>query len=257
MTAPALEQILRRDQLIIGGGLLVLTGGAWWYTMAMAASMENMEAAMLMPMNHLWSPGEAIMVFVMWTVMMAAMMTPSVTPLLLTFAQVHRKRRERQRPYVPTGVFLAGYFLSWASFSLVATGLQWALQANALLSPQMRAASPILGGLLLTMAGLYQLSSWKYRCLVHCRDPLGFIMTAWREGWSGALRMGIHHGVYCLGCCWLLMTLLFVVGVMNLLWVALIAIFVLLEKILETRKWISSLAAAILVVWGAAVLINA
>src|ERR1700690_3554352 len=163
--------------------------------------------------------------------MMVAMMIPSAAPMILTFAMVNRKRREQERPFVPTGIFLLGYLAVWTGFSALAAVAQWILHARALLSPMMVSTSPILGGGLLIAAGIFQWTPLKNACLTHCRSPLGFLMTDWREGRWGALFMGLKHGAYCAGCCWILMALLFVAGVMNLWWIAIIAVLVLLEKV--------------------------
>ena len=151
--------------------------------------------------------------------------------MILLFAAVNRKRCEQERPFVSTGIFLLGYLVVWSVFSAVATIVQWHLHERALLTSMMVSASPLLSGATLTAAGLFQLTPLKHTCLKHCRSPLGFLVTDWRDGAWGAFLMGLQHGSYCLGCCWLLMTLLFVAGVMNLVWLAVITIFVLLEKV--------------------------
>jgi predicted metal-binding membrane protein len=174
----------------------------------------------------------AVPMFLMWWVMMIGMMLPSALPMTLTFATVNRRRRALGTPYVPTAVFVAGYVLAWGAFSVAATALQWGLERAALMTPMMRTSSPLLGGLLFVAAGLYQLTPLKHACLRRCRSPLAFVLERWHDGTAGALRMGAEHGAYCLGCCGLLMALLFVGGVMNLLWVAAIAAWVLVEKVL-------------------------
>jgi len=151
---------------------------------------------------------------------------------------------------VPTAIFVAGYLLVWGGFSLVATAAQWWLQQNALLSPMLALATPPLGGALFVMAGLYQWSPLKSACLRQCRSPFAFLLNQWRDGWSGALRMGAGHGAYCLGCCWVLMALLFAVGVMNLLWVAAIAAFVFAEKLLPHGIWIARLGGIAMAAFG-------
>jgi predicted metal-binding membrane protein len=170
--------------------------------------------------------------------------------MLLTFAAVNRQRRERERPYVATGVFLLGYLLVWSGFAAAATLAQWGLNATAMLTPMMASASPWLGGGLLLAAGLFQWSPLKYACLNHCRSPLSYIIGGWREGGGGALVMGMQHGAYCLGCCWVLMGLLLVLGVMNLLWIAALAGFVLVEKVAPGGHWIGRVTGLLLVVWG-------
>jgi len=139
-------------------------------------------------------------------VMMVGMMLPSAAPMILTFATVNRNRRARGQPYVPTALFTLGYLLAWGGFSIVATVVQWGLERAALLSPiDMASDSQVLGGLLFLAAGLYQLSPLKHACLNHCRSPLDFVLNHWRDGAGGALGMGLAHGLYCLGCCWILM----------------------------------------------------
>jgi len=143
-----------------------------------------------------------------------------------------------------------GYLLAWTIFSAMATALQWGLHAKALLSTKMVSTSPILGGSILIAAGIFQLTPLKHACLAHCRTPLTFIMAEWREGIGGALWMGLRHGIFCLGCCWVLMLLLFVTGVMNLLWVAILTAFVMVEKIAPAPRWISRAAGVVLIAWG-------
>jgi predicted metal-binding membrane protein len=182
--------------------------------------------------------------------MMIAMMTPSVAPLILMFAKVNRQRKQQDRPFVNTFYLMAGYFLVWAGFSLAATFLQWLLQQVSMLNPEMKTTNKILGGLILIATGIFQFTPLKQTCLKYCRTPLDFLLHQWKEGRKGALRMGILNGFYCVGCCWLLMALLFVAGIMNLLWVALIAIFVLVEKLTLGIKWIPYVAGMILVGYG-------
>jgi predicted metal-binding membrane protein len=163
---------------------------------------------------------------------------------------VNRKRREQQRPFVPTMIFLLGYLAVWAGFSAVAAVAQWILHGLALLSPMMTGTSPVLGGILLAGAGIFQWTPLKNACLAQCRSPLGFLLADWREGRWGAFIMGLKHGAFCTGCCWFLMTLLFVAGVMNLWWIAVITVFVLLEKITPRHWHMAKVAGAILVGWG-------
>jgi predicted metal-binding membrane protein len=192
----------------------------------------------------------------MWAVMMVAMMVPSVSPMVLTFMSVNRARCERQRPFVPTWIFLSGYLVAWTAFSALATIGQWALHGSALVSSAMVVTSPWLAAALLVAAGLFQLTPLKRACLVRCRAPLTFLMTEWREGWSGAFLMGLRHGAYCVGCCWLLMSLLFVAGVMNLLWVAAISLLVLAEKALPAGPRLGRTAGRLLLAGGVAWLVS-
>lgn len=206
---------------------------AWVYLLVaaadMTAAMAGMDRTMAMPPKN---EGELSLLLAMWWVMMVGMMLPGVAPMILTFATVNRQRRARHQPYVPAALFAAGYLLAWGGFSVAATLAQWALERAALLSSMdMAINSRQLGGLLFVAAGLYQFTPVKLSCLQLCRSPLDFVVNHWRDGPGGALRMGVTHGLHCLGCCWVLMLLLFAVGVMNLFWVAGLAIVVLLEKL--------------------------
>jgi predicted metal-binding membrane protein len=251
-SSTALEAVLKRDRLIVLGGLVSITGLAWAYIGYLAWEMGHMDMSMdmAMPRMQTWSALELGLLFIMWAVMMVAMMVPSAAPMLLMFTTINRRRCAQQQPYVPTVVFLGGYLLVWVGFSVLALLVQWGLHSAALLSPMMVSTSPILGGLLLLAAGSFQWTPLKYTCLTRCRSPLGFLMTDWREGHRGALIMGLRHGIYCLGCCWFLMALLFVAGVMNLLWVATIAAFVLVEKVAPRGDLVGRVTGGVLVIAG-------
>jgi predicted metal-binding membrane protein len=254
-----LENILKKDRLIVTGGLFVLCILAWLYIIYLYRQMIVMDMNALffaMPMTPSWTVLDFILLFLMWFVMMIAMMTPSVTPLILIFAMVNRKRKQQQNPFVATGYLITGYFLVWAGFSLMSTLLQWLLQQVWLLNPEMRIVNKTFGGLILIAAGIFQFTPLKNKCLGHCSTPIDFIYTNWKEGKQGALRMGMQNGMYCLGCCWVLMILLFVSGIMNLLWIALIALFVLIEKVLPKAKWISFVAGVALIIYGVIVLVE-
>ena len=243
----AIEAVLKRDRAIVLSGLAGISVLSWAYMVYLAWDMEHMDMDMAMPQMQAWGALDLVLLFVMWAVMMVAMMSPSATPMILMFARVNRDRQRQRRPYVPTAVFLAGYLLVWSGFSLLATLAQWGLHEAALLSPMMVSTSPFLGAALLLAAGIFQWTPLKNACLRHCRPPLGFLTTEWREGGRGALVMGLRHGWFCTLCCWALMALLFVGGVMNLLWVALITIFVLIEKIAPAGLWVSRAAGGLLV----------
>ena len=248
----ALEATLKRERLLVTAGLALITLLAWVYTAYLAWSgMGGMRTDMAGPQMHPWSVRDVVLVFVMWAVMMVAMMVPSASPMVLLFAMVHRRRREQDGRYVPTGVFLLGYVVVWGAFSAVAALAQWGLHQAALLSPMMMATAPWLGAVLLIAAGVFQFMPLKDACLAKCRTPLGFLMTEWREGTWGAFIMGIRHGGYCTGCCWALMALLFVGGVMNLLWVAALAVFVLVEKVAPAGRWLGKVGGVVLIAWGA------
>ncbi len=249
-TAVVLEDTLRRDRLWVLAVLAAVTLLAWVYLAVMASGIDAGATAMAL---QRWSPGHAGMIFLMWAVMMVGMMLPSAAPVILLHARVCRRRAAR---VAPTGSFLAGYAAAWTLFSLGATALQWALAELALLSPAMIATSPAFGAAVLVAAGAYQLTPWKNACLTHCRSPMEFLARRWRDGAGGALRMGIEHGAYCVGCCWILMAILFVVGVMNLLWVAAIAVLVLVEKVTPAGRCVARAVAAGLIGSGLALAVG-
>jgi len=219
MSSGVVETVLRRDRIVVLSGLALIVALSWAYVASLASDMQTMgmatEAAMPR-MHEAWGVSEFVLTFVMWAVMMVAMMTPSAAPMILMFAGINRRRQKQQVPYVPTSVFLVGYLMVWIALSVLATSAQWGLHTASLLSPMMVSTSPVLGGILLLMAGIYQWTPLKHACLSKCRSPLGFVLNEWREGRWGAFLMGLKHGAYCTGCCWSLMALLFVAGVMNL-----------------------------------------
>ena len=249
-----LESILKHDRTIVLAGLAGIVMLSWAYVVYLAWQMEGMDPGIALPQIQSWNVTDFLFMFLMWAVMMVAMLVPSAAPIVLMFATVNRRRQARSAPYVPTAVFALGYVAVWAVFSLAATLTQWGLNEAALLSSAMRSTTPVLGGLLLVVAGVFQWTPLKEACLVHCRSPLGFIMTHWRERRRGAFLMGLHHGTYCVGCCWALMLLLFVNAVMNLLWVGAIAAFVLMEKVVPAKGRLSQVTGALLVAWGLFVL---
>jgi predicted metal-binding membrane protein len=245
-----LEAALKRDRAVLAIGLLGTAALAWAYVARMAAAPAGAMSSMAMPgMAAAGTPGLGWLVG-MWAVMMVAMMLPSAAPTILLFAGVSRRRRQQGRPAVPVALFTLSYLLVWTVYAAVAATAQWQLHRLTLLSPTMASASPLLAGGLLIAAGLYQWMPLKGACLSHCRSPLGFFSTEWREGARGALLMGMRHGSFCVGCCWLLMALLFVAGVMNLVWVAAIAGFVLLEKLVRGGETLGKVAGVGLVLWG-------
>lgn len=262
MYATDLKAIHRRDRRIVLAGLAGITALSWAYLIYLAlrmsaTPMQMSMPGMVMPQWQPWGKVDFALMLLMWVVMMVGMMVPSASPMILTFTSVNRDRHAKGEVVVPTAVFLAGYAVVWGTFSLAATLTQWGLHQAALLSPMMVSTSPILGGLLLIAAGSFQWSALKHACLSKCRTPLSFLLTEWRDGPRGALVMGLRHGVFCTGCCWALMALLFVGGVMNLLWVATIAIFVLVEKIAPRGLRIERVVGLGLIAWGAWMLLNA
>jgi predicted metal-binding membrane protein len=253
MLSEVAQNVPRRDRVVVLSGLALIAALCWAYVSSLAPDTSGMDmgAEMAMPRMQAWGAADFGLTFGMWVVMMVAMMTPSAAPMILMFAGVNRRRREQQEAsYVPTGVFLLGYLAVWAAFSVIATAAQWGLHDASLLSPMAAITSPVVGGVLLVAAGFYQWTPLKHACLSKCRSPLGFVLTEWREGGRGAFLMGLKHGGYCAGCCWSLMALLFVAGVMNLLWVAAIAGLVLLEKVAPAGDRLGRVAGVVLVVWG-------
>jgi len=222
-----------RDRIAILLALGLLALSAWVWLLRTAVGMQAMDGSGMAPGSlgiHPWTAVDFAMMFVMWAVMMVGMMVPTAIPVTLVYAQVARKAARQGTPVAPTAAFVSGYVGMWTVFGVGATLAQWALDRAALLSPMMVTTSPALGALLLAAAGAYQLTPYKDRCLEHCRASAHFLSRHWRPGAGGALRMGFVHGAWGLGCCWALMGLLFLGGVMNLLWIAAITGFVLAEK---------------------------
>lgn len=252
--ASGIERILRHDRTLVVTALVAVTALGWAYLLAGAGMTMHEMDGMSMPMRmQPWSLGYGLVVFVMCAVMMAAMMLPSAAPMILLYATIVRRRQNPSR--LSVAIFVSGYVAVWIAFSAAAVLLQFGLERVALLSPMMQMTSVALAGIVLIAAGLYQWTPLKQSCLRRCRSPLDFIMTEWREGDTGALVMGLRHGLFCVGCCWLLMLLLFVGGVMNLAWIAALAVFVLVEKVVPAGHWVGRAAGVALVIWGGATLL--
>jgi predicted metal-binding membrane protein len=268
------ESVLRRDRWLVAAGLVVLTALSWVYIIAgagMGMPAWHMISISLFPhriaempmagMGHAgpWVASHWLLVLAMWWVMMIAMMTPSAAPLILLYGRVTRHAQAHGRlaaGIVPTAAFAAGYLLTWFAFSIAATVLMWALeQGGSVSATSMGSRSAWLSASILIAAGLYQLSPLKHTCLRVCRGPAQFLSQHWRPGSFGALRMGLEHGVFCVGCCWILMALLFVGGVMNPVWIGILAIFVLAEKLGPHGPWLAYASGVILLAWGGATLI--
>jgi predicted metal-binding membrane protein len=259
-----LEAVLRRERLVLFAAVVAIVAMAWGWLLAgsglgMGAvemtAMAGMDGWLMQP--AVWSPPYALLIFSMWWVMMVAMMLPSAAPTLPLFARVNRKDKAAPAALTPTAMFVAGYLLAWGGFCVFATALQWAMESVRLLSPMLATTSQWVGASVLLAAGLWQLTPVKAMCLRHCRTPLGFLIGNWRTGLFGAMRMGIEHGTYCLGCCWFLMVLLFFGGVMNLYWITGLAVFVLLEKTVPLGHWLGRMAGIALVAWGAVLAMQA
>lgn len=254
MGTTPVEAILKRERLVIVIGLALLVALSWWWLLVGSGTGMSILAmttwAFPPPasptMMHDWSAGYAVVMFLMWWIMMIAMMTPSAAPTILLYAHVYRFERKLGRlsgATTPTFAFAMGYLLTWMGFSALATGLQWGFERAGLLHAMlMWSTSSVFSGLLLLAAGGYQLTPLKHACLDHCRTPAHFLAANFKPGAMGALRMGAKHGAFCLGCCWLLMALLFAGGVMNLVWIAGLAILVLAEKVLPHGPWIARIS---------------
>ena len=242
-TGDRLESVLRHDRMLVGLALAVLVAAAWLYLARMAVEMSSEGHASMATMSMLamqmWDWPEVVLLAVMWAIMMVAMMVPAATPMILMFAAIHRRRAASGGAAVSTSVFVLGYLAVWTAFSIVAALVQAALHMAAVISPAMAATSPLIAAGVLVAAGVFQWTPLKHTCLAACRSPLTFVMTRWREGRAGALRMGVRHGLYCLGCCWVLMALLFVAGVMNLAWVAILAVAVLVERLVPRGELVA------------------
>ncbi len=268
MPAIALESLLKRDRFVVLASLFGLGIVAWLYLFHLAAGMSTMETpgggmadmpgteGMSDMPGMAMAPGKSSIVLAeflflaaMWIVMMVGMMLPSASATILLFAAIERKR-QKAGPYGRTAFFVSGYFLVWGAFSIVAAAAQTALSHAGMLSANMAVTSAVIGGVVFVLAGLYEFSPLKERCLTHCRSPLEWIAHHQRPGTVGALRMGAAHGLYCVGCCWMLMLLLFAGGVMNLLWVAAITAIVLVEKLFPAGAVVARIAGCIMVLFG-------
>ena len=258
--ARLLEALLRRDRVVLLAGLVTVLALAWGWLLSGAGMetsaiemtrMAGMDGWLMQP--AVWTPAYAVLIFAMWWVMMVAMMLPSAAPMLLLFARVNRKDEAAGAPLLRTALFAAGYLLVWGGFGALATAFQWGLESVRLLSPMMEITSRWLAVGILVAAGLWQLTPLKAMCLRHCRTPLGFLIGNWRPGRLGALRMGLAHGAFCLGCCWFLMALLFFGGVMNLYWIVGLAVYVLLEKTIPHGHWLGRTTGIALIAAGVVV----
>ncbi|OHV80607.1 DUF2182 domain-containing protein [Ensifer sp. LCM 4579] len=290
MADSALETLLRRDRMIVAASLATLTAISWIYILWLASTMDmggmampgtdmgmgtnmGMGADMHMPAEtgrslgtdeqagglasvlglepRPWSAVEAGVTATMWIVMMVGMMLPSATPMILLYAHVGRHSLRQGKPFAATGFFAGGYLLAWTGFALAATLGQWLLEGT-LLTPALASASRVFSGIVLVVAGLYQWTPLKDACLSHCQTPIVFIQThgGFRRDPPGAVALGFRHGLYCVGCCWALMALLFVGGIMNVLWIAAIAGFVLVEKLAPAGRVLPRAAGAVLIAAG-------
>ena len=256
-SASTLERLIRRDQGWLIFGIAATMTLAWIYLVREAVAMNAMtaearvHAAMGMAgMNmRAWDAADWLALFLMWVVMMVAMMLPSAAPVILLVLGAYRRRGD-SRARLSAFMFVGGYLFTWTTFSAVAASAQIWLHRLALLGDDLTLRSGAISGMVLLAAGVYQWLPFKNRCLTQCQSPLAFLSQNWREGASGALSMGTRHGAFCVGCCWLLMLLLFVLGVMNLLWIALLSMFVLIEKVAPRGALIGRLAGVAAAAWG-------
>lgn len=235
----------------VGVALIALTGLAWAYLGFLSARMSEMGSPFAMPMTSTWTGQDVVLMWTMWSVMMAAMMLPSAAPMISAYS--HTIRSGTPGVHGSTAWFVIGYLATWSSFAVLATSAQWGLHDAALVDAMGASTSRWLGGALLVGAGSYQFTRVKNACLRQCGSPLGFLLNQWRNGGGGAVLMGLRHGALCVGCCWALMTVLFVLGVMNLWWIALVAAVVLVEKLISS-PWVPRVLGGVLVVWGIALL---
>jgi predicted metal-binding membrane protein len=253
----------RREQIAILATLGILTAAAWALTLAQMNSMGQMGSSAtgmaqdptaaqtsmggmaMEDTGQTVEPGVQLLVYLgMWMTMMTAMMLPSATPLILTFGTIYRRQREQSGAFVPTWIFVAGYLGAWAVFGAYAWGLGMVGNGLARVYPQVGDLGPRVASLAMLGAGLYQLTPLKQRCLSHCRSPLDFVLHHWKPGVLGALRMGAEHGVYCVGCCWVLMILLVTVGLASLPWMGLITLIIFAEKLLPRGRLVRTIVAA-------------
>ncbi len=226
-----LETALHHDRIVLLVLLVAIPLASWTWIALMARDMYGtMRGASAWMMTSVWDWPDILLLWVMWAVMMTAMMLPTATPLILLYAAAARRNAESGSPARRVYALAAGYLFVWSLFSVLATALQRILASAFVLTPMMEPANPLFGAVVLGVAGLYQLTPLKRACLRACRSPLGFMVQRWRGGAAGAFRLGMDHGTRCLGCCWALMLILFAGGVMNLVVIVTLTVWVLVEK---------------------------
>ncbi len=245
--ADSTTRMLQRDRSLILGGLLILAALAWALLIWQASTMSHQAMGLTMGMS-------AILFIAIWIVMMVAMMFPTAAPMILMFSKIYQSRRQQERPFVPTWLFVSAYLLVWSLCGEVAYPLTVGIEQLAGQSMWLMENAARLGGVVLLAAGLYQLSPLKDICLSKCRTPVQFILSSWHDGYGGAFRMGLEHGAYCLGCCWLLFVILFPLGLMNVAVMALLTALIYAEKALPIGRQISQLVGRGLIVYGVIVL---
>ena len=252
-----LRSALRSDRVLLVCGLLFACVAAWAYLLSGAGPDASGMSGMPMPADAVpWTARHAVSMLVMWTVMMAAMMLPSAAPMILFHHAVSRAQPPQSGSGAASYAFVSGYLAVWTAFGAAAVLVQFGLETATLLDPMAQTAKASLAGGILIACGLYQWTPLKQACLRRCRSPIEFIIAHWRPGSGGAFVMGMRHGIHCVGCCWMLMLLLFVGGVMNVGWIAAIAVLVLIEKVAPHGHWTSRALGGILVAWGALTLLR-
>jgi predicted metal-binding membrane protein len=268
MTDFALETIFKRDTAVVAAALLALTLLAWLALLAGAGTGMDPFAmsGWLLPaggaaaQSWTWTPAYWLIAFFMWAIMMVAMMLPSASPMVLLYGRVVRQSERKGQITNAAGsvaAFAAGYLTLWSLFSVVAVAVQWALERSGAMNGMMALREPVIAGGLLIAVGVYQLTPLKENCLTHCRSPAAFLAAHWRPGAMGAWRMGLAHGAYCIGCCAALMLLLFVGGVMNLVWIAALSLLVLAEKLLPAGARLRVPIGLLLIIAGAGLIASA
>jgi len=246
-------KMMRRDRLVVISAMVAITALAWAYLIFMPNGMMH---GLAPSTNDNYRYIELTMSFLMWSVMMVAMMLPTASPMVLTYVKMNRSQSKRDKAALETGLFIAGYIVVWSVFSFVFALLQEGLKDVGLISQMMGKANLLFGGLILITVGIYQFTPLKDACLRLCQTPLGFLMTRWKDGTVGAFKMGLEHGIYCVGCCWALMLLMFAGGVMNFLLMALLAVFMLAEKMVPPGHWLPKAFGMGLIVWGGTLLVT-
>ncbi|MFI5268239.1 MAG: DUF2182 domain-containing protein [Chloroflexota bacterium] len=249
--AAADNALLPRQRNLILGALLLLAAGAW----AVLIRQAGIGDGMAMGAGGLMMGMAAPLFLAIWIVMMVAMMFPTAAPMILMFAAIADGKHQRGQPFAPTWIFVSAYLLVWSLFGIVAYTLALGAERLAAAAPWLVMHGAQVGGALLILAGIYQLLPLKQVCLAKCRSPLQFVLGSWRDGRGGAFRMGLAHGAYCLGCCWLLFLLLFPLGVMNIAAMAVLTALIFAEKSLPAGRRIGQVAAAALIIFGIVVLL--
>ncbi len=253
-----IENLILKERIVVLAVLSAVTLGAWVYMFHMSPGIIGIIMGGDSPYMLQWGLLDIFFSFVMWSVMMMAMMLPSAIPMILMFTSANRRRIECHDPLITTGLFVLGYLIIWIAYSALATMVQWGLHAATLLLHKRVITShlsALLGGTLLLATGVFQWTPFRNACMIKCRSPLGFILAEWREGKRGALIMGLKHGAFCVGCCWLIMALSLFLGGMNILWMLVLTAFIILEKSSVAGQWLSRVAGLVFIVWGLAVIV--